>query len=228
MQALFAGLAHETAARALQRAALATNRFCEPFQCSATINRAFDGGILADLRELRLNVSSTRLVVLVVLLAIVAASTWYFLSQRHAANGESIAVYYTKLDGKTMGNMRVSLRPQQSGESDAEHRHNTLVYAAVEAVAGPPNDVGAIRFPPGTRVQSVNLTGTTATVDLSKEVERQAGGTFGENGEFKGLIYTVTGLPGVNAVQVTVNGARLETLPGGHLELDQPLHRNDW
>ncbi len=183
---------------------------------------------MADLRELRLNVSSTRLVVLVVLLAIVAASTWYFLSQRHAANGESIAVYYTKLDGKTMGSMRVSLRPQQSGESDAEHRHNTLVYAAVEAVAGPPNDVAAIRFPPGTRVQSVNLTGTTATVDLSKEVERQAGGTFGENGEFKGLIYTVTGLPGVNAVQVTVNGARLETLPGGHLELDQPLHRNDW
>ena len=190
--------------------------------------RAFDEGILADLRELRFNVSSTRLVVLVVLLAIVAAGTWYFLSHRPAANGESIAVYYTKLDGTTMGNMRVSLRPQQPGESDAEHRHNTLVYAAVEAVAGPPKDVGAIRFPPGTRVQSVNLTGSTATVDLSKEVVRQAGGTFGENGEFKALIYTITGLPGVNAVQVTVNGARLETLPGGHLELDQPLHRNDW
>ena len=99
-----------------------------------------------------------------------------FLIDRPAANGESIAVYYTKLDGTTMGNMRVSLRPQQPGESDAEHRHNTLVYAAVEAVAGPPKDVGAIRFPPGTRVQSVNLTGSTATVDLSKEVERQAGG----------------------------------------------------
>jgi hypothetical protein len=29
-------------------------------------------------------------------------------------------------------------------------------------------------------------------------------------------------------VQVTVDGVRLETLPGGHLELDQPLHRSDF
>jgi spore germination protein GerM len=173
-------------------------------------------------------VSSTRLVVLIVLLAVVAASTWYFLSHRPAQNGESIAVYYTKLDGKALGTMRVSLRPQQPGESDAEHRHNTVLYAAVEAVAGPPNDVDAIRFPPGTRVLSANVIGTIATVDLSKDVERQAGGTFGENGEFKALVYTITGVPGVDAVQVTVDGARLETLPGGHLELDQPLHRSDW
>jgi spore germination protein GerM len=188
----------------------------------------FDGGVFPDLRESQRNVSSTRLLVLVVLLAIVATGTWYYLSHRPAPTGESIAVYYTKLDGKTMGEMQVSLRPQQPGESDAEHRHNTLVYAAVEAVAGPPNDAGAIRFPSGTRVLSVNLTGSTATVDLSKEVERQAGGTFGENGEFKALVYTVTGVPGVDAVQVTVDGAKLETLPGGHLELDQPLHRSDW
>ena len=33
---------------------------------------------------------------------------------------------------------------------------------------------------------------------------------------------------GNNAVQVTVNGATLETLPGGHIELDQPLHRSDF
>lgn len=95
--------------------------------------------------------SSARLVVLVVLLAIVAASTWYFLSHRPPQNGGSIAVYYTKLDGNTMGEMNVSLRPQQPGESDAEHRHNTVLYAAVEAVAGPPSDVKAIRFPPARR-----------------------------------------------------------------------------
>lgn len=171
---------------------------------------------------------SPRLPVLVVLLAIVAAGTWYALSHRAARNGETIAVYYTKVDGTTLGDVRVSMRPRQSDESAAEHLHNIVLYAAVEAVAGPPNDVQAIRFPPGTRVLGVAVDGSTATVDLSKDVERQAGGTFGENGEFKGLVYTLTGIPGINAVTVTVDGARLETLPGGHLEIDQPLRRSDW
>lgn len=169
-----------------------------------------------------------RLPVLVVLLAIVAAGTWYILSQRVARNGESIAIYYTKLDGKTLGSARVSVRPPQPDESAAEHRHNVALYAAVQGVAGPPNEVQAIRFPPGTRVTGVTVDGSTATVDLSKDVERQAGGTFGENGEFKALVYTMTGLPNVDAVQITVDGARLETLPGGHLEIDQPLHRSDF
>ena len=171
---------------------------------------------------------STRLPILVVLLAVVAAGTWYVLSQRNGRNGESIAIYYTKLDGKTLASERVSLRPKEPDESAAEHRHNVALYAAVQGVAGPPNEVQAIRFPPGTRVTGVTVDGSTATVDLSKEVEQQAGGTFGENGEFKALVYTMTGLPGIDAVQVTVDGARLETLPGGHLELDQPLHRTDF
>lgn len=171
---------------------------------------------------------STRFPILVVLLLAVAAATWYYASQRAGRTGETIAIYFTKLDGKTLGDVRVSLRPRQPDESVAEHRHNTVLYAAVQAVAGPPNDVQAIRFPPGTRVIGVSVDGSTATVDLSKEVDAQAGGTFGENGEFKGLVYTVTGIPGIDAVQITVDGSRLETLPGGHLELDQPLHRSDW
>lgn len=171
---------------------------------------------------------SSRLPILVVLLVIVAAGTWYFLSHRSAGGGATLPVYYTTLDGKTLDDLSVSLRPPQAGESAAEHLHNTVFYAAVQAVAGPPVDVQAIRFPPGTRVLGVTIDGSTATVDLSKEVERQAGGSFGENGEFKGLVYTITGVGGINAVQVTVEGEKLQTLPGGHLELDQPLHRSDW
>jgi hypothetical protein len=173
-------------------------------------------------------VRSPRLPVLLALLAIVAAATWYYYSHRMPGGGEMLAVYYTKLDGKSLGEMSVSLRPRQAGESAAEHLHNTVFYAAVEAVAGPPRTIDAIRFPPGTRVSGVTVEGSTATVDLSKEVEQQAGGSFGENGEFKALVYTLTGIHGIDAVQVTVGGTRLETLPGGHLELDEPLHRSDW
>jgi spore germination protein GerM len=173
-------------------------------------------------------VRSPRFPILVVLLVIVAAAYWYYHSQQASHNGETIGVYYTKLDGTSLGRVAVSLRPRQAGESAAEHLHNAVLYAAVQAVAGPPNEIKAIRFPPGTRVLSAGVNGSTATVDLSKEVEQQAGGSFGENGEFKALVYTVTGIRGIDAVQITVNGERLETLPGGHLELDQPLHRSDW
>ncbi|HLX26654.1 MAG TPA: GerMN domain-containing protein [Candidatus Cybelea sp.] len=171
---------------------------------------------------------SPRFPLLVALLLIVAAAAyWYFQSQR-ARNGETIAVYYTKLDGTSLGSTRVSMRPREPGESTAEHLHNQVLYAAVEAVTGPPNDVKAIRFPPGTHVRTVAIDGSTASVDLSKEIDSQAGGSFGEDGEFKALVYTVTGIQGIDAVQVTVDGSRLETLPGGHLELDQPLRRSDW
>ena len=171
---------------------------------------------------------STRTFVLVALLVVVVAGTWYALSHRTGAVGSTVTVYYTKLDGTSLATYGVSMRPRQPGESAAEHLRNAVLYSAVQAVAGPPSDVAAIRFPPGTHVVTAAVAGSTATVDLSKDVERQAGGTFGENGEFKALVYTVTGLPGIQAVKVTVGGATLPTLPGGHLELDQPLHRSDF
>jgi spore germination protein GerM len=163
-----------------------------------------------------------------VLLAIVAASTWYYLSHRAPGAAQTIPIYYTKLDGKMLGEMRVSMRPRQADESATERLHNVVLYAAVQAIAGPPNDVQAIRFPPGTRVLEASVNGSTATLDLSKNLEQQAGGTFGENGEFKALVYTITSIEGIDAVQVLVEGNRLETLPGGNFELDQPLHRSDW
>jgi hypothetical protein len=106
-------------------------------------------------------VRSTRFPILVVLLLVVAAATWYYVSQHAGRGGETIAIHFTKLDGKTLGEVRVSLRPRQSGESAAEHLHNTVLYAAVQAVAGPPNDVQAIRFPPGTRVIGVSVDGSS-------------------------------------------------------------------
>jgi hypothetical protein len=173
-------------------------------------------------------VRSPRLPILVVLLAIVAAGTWYYLSHRTPGAGETLPIYYTKLDGKTLAEMRVSMRPRQPDESATERLHNVVLYAAVQAIAGPPSNVQAIRFPPGTRVLDARVNGSTATLDLSKGLEQQAGGTFGENGEFKALVYTITGIQGIDAVQILVEGNRLETLPGGNFELDQPLHRSDW
>ena len=43
-------------------------------------------------------------------------------------------------------------------------------------LAGPPSEVQAIRFPSKTRVLGVTVADSTAAVDLSKDVEQQAGG----------------------------------------------------
>lgn len=169
-----------------------------------------------------------RVVVLILLLAVVAAGTWFVLARRDSGNTGNLTVYYTKIDGTTLGTLSVSLRPPQPGESAAEHLHNVALYAAVEAVAGPSSEVQAIRFPTGTRVGGVTVSGTTATVDLAGNVTAQPGGSFGENGEFKSLVFTLTGLPGIDAVAITIDGKTVPSLPGGHLELDEPLKRTDW
>jgi hypothetical protein len=143
-------------------------------------------------------------------------------------SGSTLKVYYTQLDGTTLGSWDVSVRAPAAGESSAESLHDLATYAAVQGVAGPPAQTAAVRFPPGTRVRSVAINGSTAVVDLSKDVTSGSGGSFEENGEFKGLVYTLTGIPSINAVQITIEGQTVETLPGGHLELDAPLRRSDW
>lgn len=174
------------------------------------------------------NRNAGRIVALIVVLALVAGIAGYEISLHFKPAVSVVSVYYTKMDGTSMGTFTVSQRPPLAGESATEHLHDVALYAAVSALAGPPGGTEAIRFPPGTRVQGVTVQGSTATVDLSREITRQAGGSFGEDGEFKALVYTLTGVPGIDAVKVTIDGATLPTLPGGHVELDQPLHRSDW
>jgi spore germination protein GerM len=88
--------------------------------------------------------------------------------------------------------------------------------------------VEAIRFPTGTVVNHVDVSGSTATVDLGGTITRSVGGSFAESCEFKGLVWTLTALPGITAVQIKVDGAKVATLPGGHLELEQPLARSSF
>jgi spore germination protein GerM len=95
-------------------------------------------------------------------------------------------------------------------------------------VAGPPAGTEAVRFPAGTRVLAVDLVGSTAVVDLSSEVGADVEGSFTEAAEFKALVFTLTGLPGIADVRVQVGGVNVATLPGGHLELDEPLSRQSF
>jgi spore germination protein GerM len=163
---------------------------------------------------------ATRAVALVLLLVAVAATSWWFFT-RHSNEPTAVTVYYTKTDGATVVPWSVSLGP-------ARDRDSVAFYAAVQAVAGPPAGVDAVRFPPGTTVLSTHVDGATADIDLSKDVGNHVEGSFDEAAEFKALVYTLTALPGISSVRVRVAGETLATLPGGHLELDEPLSRQSF
>lgn len=163
---------------------------------------------------------TTRVVALVLLLVAAAAGSWWFFG-RHSAVPDTITVYYTKPQGAALVPWQVTLGP-------ARDPHSVAFYAAVQAVAGPPAGVEAVRFPRGTQVLSADLDGAAVDVDLSRDVGVDVEGSFNESGEFKALVYTLTALPGVTSVRVLVGGQRLATLPGGHLELDEPLTRQSF
>ncbi|HXM17597.1 MAG TPA: GerMN domain-containing protein [Candidatus Tumulicola sp.] len=99
-------------------------------------------------------------------------------------------------------------------------------YATDQLLAGPSVGRDAVAlFPIGTQA-SVTLSGGTATVNLIGPIQKSSSvGTSDEVAMFKALVYTLTGLPNVKEVQVLVGGQKVAALPGGHLELDQPLTR---
>lgn len=162
-----------------------------------------------------------RTVVVVAVLAVAAYLAYRYLVQPPGQFADTITVYYCKTDGATLVPWKVSRDPRMDPDKVA-------FYATAQALAGPPASVEAIRFPAGTVVKHVGLSGPTATVDLGGTISRSVGGSFAESGEFKGLVWTLTALPGITGVQIMLDGAKIATLPGGHLELEQPLARSSF
>ena len=169
--------------------------------------------------------------VLIVLFAAAVAAAWWFTTRaKQSAIGDTITVYYAKADGTTLVPWQVSLNPARGERGDAAlDRRSTIFYAATQCVAGPPPGTQAVRFPAGTHVLAVDVQGSTADVDISKDVASSAEGGFAESAEFKALVWTLTQPKfGIDSVKVKIAGARVATLPGGHLGLDEPLSRSSF
>lgn len=161
-------------------------------------------------------------VALLIIFGVGVAAGWYYFSYRpQQVSGATVTVYYTSIDGKTEVPYKVSLGP-------ARDRKSVAFYAATQAVAGPPQNVEAIRFPAGTHLLNLDFNDGTAIVDLSSDVNKFGGGSFDEGGMFKALVWTLTSQKGIDAVSIRVDGSKVATLPGGHLELDEPLSRSSW
>lgn len=126
-----------------------------------------------------------------------------------------VTVYYA--DGLTGG---MSLQPVEMKIP----RSTTPIKDTVEQLLNPPASLDLYsEFPAGTHPLGFNLANGVATVDLSPEMA-QVQGTAAANTIMASLVYSLTEIPGVEAVQLWVNGSPA-VLHG--VEWAEPLTRAD-
>ncbi|WXJ88442.1 Spore germination protein GerM [Moorella humiferrea] len=131
---------------------------------------------------------------------------------------EGVQVYFS--DAKANFLVPVTV-PLPSGATAGD-----LPRAAVLALlAGPPADSNLVRTVwPGTRLLNFSVADGLATVDLSKEVTAYGGGSAAETALLNSLLFTLTQFPGINRVQLLIEGQKREYLPEGSA-IGAPLTR---
>ncbi len=130
-----------------------------------------------------------------------------------------ITVYFCRAGTGTLVPISYTIDPKLDGTQREK-------YALGQLLAGPAGvQTALVLFPSGTQA-AVKHAGDTATVDLKGPIAKSfSSGTSDEIALFKSLTYTLTALPNVKSVQVLIGGQKLAALPGGHIELDEPLTR---
>lgn len=98
-----------------------------------------------------------------------------------------------------------------------------------ELLAGPEDPYLHAAFPKDVQLLSVELTDGTVAVDLSTEASRAGGsllstGSAGEMMALKSLIFSLTDLPGVESVEILIDGKTGGSV-GGHVVLEEPVGR---
>lgn len=92
--------------------------------------------------------------------------------------------------------------------------------------AGPKNSNLVAVLPKATQVRSVVLKEKTAFVDFSTEIAKRGfGGSATEILAVGAIVNTLTEFPGVEQVQILVEGKRVDTLYG-HLDVYDPMSRS--
>ncbi|MEW6662010.1 MAG: GerMN domain-containing protein [Bacillota bacterium] len=119
------------------------------------------------------------------------------------------------------------LVPISIGVRDGSGKKELALQAVEALLAGPPANSGLTRTVwPGAKVLGLEVEGDTAVINLSKDVINYGGGATAETMLINSLVYTLTGIKGINQVQMLIDGQKLSYLPEG-TEISKPISRPD-
>jgi spore germination protein GerM len=153
---------------------------------------------------------------LLVLLVGAAAVAWWVAAHRPS----DVEVYFVRVDAAHhKGLLEPVRRPAPRGPVDAR-----LDSALRSLLAGPGRRDLLTEIPPGTTLLGVRVEGGTATVNFSKHYA-VGGGSSSMLGRVWQVVYTATQFPGAPAVQILIEGRRVDVLGGEGLMIGGPLRR---
>ncbi len=107
-------------------------------------------------------------------------------------------------------------------------RDNIWKAAMNELIVGPTPGSGLTKtIPEGTKVLDVFIKGNIAYVDFSRELQsKHWGGSTGETHTIYSIVNTLTDFPGIDYVQILIEGQAGETI-AEHILLDEPIARDE-
>ncbi|MBN2395837.1 MAG: GerMN domain-containing protein [Candidatus Atribacteria bacterium] len=110
---------------------------------------------------------------------------------------------------------------------EMEKRSDLVKNTIVELIKGPSNQNLYPTIPNTTKVNALYVQEGIAYIDLSSEVVRDhPGGSTGELLTIYSLVLTLTSFPGIDKVQILIDGNSGETLVG-HVDISVPLERDE-
>lgn len=132
------------------------------------------------------------------------------------------ALYFTQVDrGGSILRVKVDRNMPLSSSPMTD-----VVHALI---AGPTEDErqqGLIcLIPPGTRMLSASVRGSTAYINFSEEFQFNTFGVEGYAGQLRQIVFTVTEFPNVRDVQILIEGRRVDFLGEG-IWIGSPLSRD--
>lgn len=153
------------------------------------------------------------------LLTIVVIAVWDY-NRTHETwlrRADYVTLYFANEDAS---GLEAERRPIRASDDPVERTLAGLL-------AGPDTPNLFRTIPPGVEVLGYRLEGNTLHVDFSEELRTNHwGGSTGEILTVYSIVNSLTSVPGVELVVITLEGELQETLVG-HLILDEPIARDE-
>lgn len=139
------------------------------------------------------------------------------LLQNEQAEGTKIQLYFSDTNAMYMIPVTVSVPKTKA-----------VARTAVELlISGPKSSSLGKTIPKGVKLLGIDLEDGIARVDFSRELrDNHWGGSSGESATISSIVYTLTGLPGVEKVQILIEGKTGQSI-AGHMILDQAFGRGN-